>query len=83
MQVNKMRPVGQTGISVSSLGFGCASLGGLYKPVDASVAIATLQAAWDCGVRYFDVAPMYGDTRSEHLLGQFLRDDVDPGQMRS
>ena len=75
MQVGQLRPVGKTGLSLTAMGFGCASLGGLYAPVRASDAIATLQAAWDSGMRYFDVAPMYGQTRSEHLLGQFLRDD--------
>ena len=77
MHVAEQRPVGKTGLSVTVLGMGCASLGGLYAPVSAADAMATLRAGWDSGIRYFDVAPMYGQTRSEHLLGQFLRDEVE------
>ncbi|MEM0908139.1 MAG: aldo/keto reductase, partial [Pseudomonadota bacterium] len=37
-----------------------------------------LEAAWRCGIRYFDTAPWYGNTQSEHRLGTFLRTRV-PG----
>ncbi|TPM36237.1 aldo/keto reductase [Mesorhizobium sp. B2-3-4] len=53
---------------------GCASLGGLYAPVDAETCMATLQAASDAGIGYFDAAPMYGLGRAEHMLGHFLRE---------
>ncbi|WP_372424492.1 aldo/keto reductase [Salinarimonas chemoclinalis] len=53
---------------------GCASMGGLYTPVDGETCLQALDAAWACGLRYFDVAPMYGLGRSEHLLGHFLRE---------
>lgn len=54
--------------------FGCASIGGLYRPVSQEVAHATLQAAWDLGTRHFDTAPHYGAGQSEEFLGAFLRD---------
>ncbi|WP_144408402.1 aldo/keto reductase, partial [Devosia psychrophila] len=59
---------------------GCASLGGLYAPVSASTCMETLQAAWDAGIRYFDAAPMYGLGRAEHMLGYFLREQLESPQ---
>ncbi|WCJ66029.1 MULTISPECIES: aldo/keto reductase [Agrobacterium] len=75
MRAGDKRRLGTTNLSVTALSMGCASLGGLYTPVSAADALATLQAAWDSCIRYFDVAPMYGLTRAEHLLGQFLREE--------
>ena len=63
----------RTGIELSSLGFGGAPLGELFDPVDETQAQATLQAAWDAGIRYYDTAPFYGYGKSEHRLGHFLR----------
>lgn len=54
------------------LGFGGAPIGGLYRDVDATDALAALEEAWRCGVRYFDTAPHYGAGRSELLIGEFL-----------
>src|SRR5688572_20721189 len=46
----------------------------MYNRVSAAVARATLEAAWDGGIRYFDSAPFYGRGLSEHRLGSFLID---------
>jgi D-threo-aldose 1-dehydrogenase len=46
----------------------------MFQPVDDDVANATLQCAWDAGLRYFDTAPWYGRGLSEHRFGRFLRD---------
>jgi D-threo-aldose 1-dehydrogenase len=54
------------------IGFGGAPLGGLYSPVSQGQARAALQAAWACGLRYFDTAPLYGYGVSEERLGDFL-----------
>ena len=54
-------------------GFGAAHLGELYGKVDEADSRATLDAAWDAGVRYYDTAPWYGRGLSEHRLGGFLR----------
>lgn len=67
------RQLGRTGLNVSRLSLGASSLGGVFHPVDESEAIATVHAALDCGINYFDVAPAYGGTRAEILLGKALR----------
>lgn len=55
-------------------GFGCAPLGNLFAHYTEAEAQATLAAAWDAGLRYFDTAPWYGHGLSEHRLGTMLRD---------
>ena len=52
--------IGRTDVEVTRLGFGSASIGGLFRAVDDDQAIATVEHAWDLGIRYFDVAPLYG-----------------------
>ncbi len=65
--------LGKTGLEVSRLSFGASSLGGVFHAVDETEAIAAVHAALDCGINYFDVAPAYGGTRSETVLGKALR----------
>lgn len=67
------RRVADTGLQLPAFGMGTAHLGELYAPVDERTSQATLTAAWDGGVRYFDTAPWYGRGLSEHRLGGFLR----------
>jgi D-threo-aldose 1-dehydrogenase len=55
------------------LGFGGAPLGNMFERVTDADATATLEAAWDAGIRYFDTAPEYGPGISEHRFGQVLR----------
>jgi D-threo-aldose 1-dehydrogenase len=52
--------------------FGGAPIAGMYAPVSAEAAAATLAAAWAAGVRAFDTAPHYGVGLSERRLGAFL-----------
>ena len=59
---------------ISGLGFGGAPIANLYTSVSDSDARATVDAAWDTGVRYFDTAPHYGLGLSERRLGAALRD---------
>ncbi|MEQ7006755.1 aldo/keto reductase [Actinopolymorpha sp. B17G11] len=59
-------------MTVTRLGLGGAPLGDMRERVDEAQAWATLQAAWDAGVRYFDTAPWYGRGLSEHRFGRFL-----------
>ncbi len=56
------------------LGLGCASLWNLYHAIGEDDARATVDAAWDVGMRYFDTAPYYGLGLSERRLGDALRD---------
>lgn len=76
MKVSMRRKISRAGLEVSAMGLGCASFGGLYRDAPMTDAKAALLAAWDRGIRYFDVAPMYGLGRAEHILGDFLRETV-------
>ncbi|WP_406841582.1 aldo/keto reductase (plasmid) [Streptomyces sp. AHU1] len=64
--------LGATGISVTTLGFGAAPIGNLYSEVDDRQSNATLETAWEAGLRYYDTAPHYGLGLSERRLGAFL-----------
>lgn len=70
----KYNRLGRTGLDVSALSFGASALGGVFRDVDEAEAIATVHAALDAGITYFDVAPAYGGGRSEIVLGKALRD---------
>ncbi|MGI9385330.1 MAG: aldo/keto reductase [Methyloligellaceae bacterium] len=65
--------IGETGLEVTALGFGGGTLGDPDEVIGEDQAEATLAAAHDAGIRYFDTAPWYGNTKSEHRLGHFLR----------
>src|SRR5215207_3427513 len=67
------RTVGRTGREVSEIGFGAWQIGADWGEVDEDAAFATLHAATDAGVTFFDTADVYGDGRSERLIGRFLR----------
>jgi D-threo-aldose 1-dehydrogenase len=60
-------------IRFTTLGFGAAPLGNLYHAISEEDAQATLAAAWDAGIRYFDTAPLYGAGLSETRINHFLR----------
>ena len=68
-----MKKVGSTSLMLPAFGFGSAHLGELYGAVQEQDARATMDAAWEAGVRYYDTAPWYGRGLSEHRLGGFLR----------
>jgi len=73
------RKLGNTGIDVSVLGFGCATLGDIYGDVDPTEAERAVRHAIDQGITFFDVAPYYGHTLAETRLGAALegiRDQV-------
>jgi D-threo-aldose 1-dehydrogenase len=65
-------PLGTRGVSVTRLGLGCAPIGNLYDAVTDEDAAATVAAAWDAGIRYFDTAPLYGLGLSEERVGRAL-----------
>jgi D-threo-aldose 1-dehydrogenase len=67
-------PLGRTGLAVTRLGFGGASIGGLFSAVQDDEAIDTVRHAWDVGIRTFDTAPLYGYGASERRVGAALRD---------
>jgi aryl-alcohol dehydrogenase-like predicted oxidoreductase len=71
------RILGRTGVPVSIIGLGTWQLGGDWGNVPESDARAVLQASVDEGVSIFDTADVYGDGRSEQVIGAFLRDSPD------
>jgi D-threo-aldose 1-dehydrogenase len=73
-EVTARRRLGRSAVEVTELGFGGASIGELFVRVTERDAAATLAAAWDAGVRYFDTAPWYGRGLSELRTGAALRD---------
>ena len=66
--------LGRTGLHVTRLALGGASIGGLFSAVDDAAAIATVRHAWDLGIRTFDTAPLYGYGASERRMGLALHD---------
>lgn len=67
------RTLGRTGLRVSALGLGCASLGGVFGSVSEEESIRTVHEAIDRGINFLDVAPYYGRTMAETVLGRALR----------
>ncbi len=68
----RYRALGKTGPEVSEIGFGAASLGEEYGPIDPVEGERAVRYAIDQGINYFDVAPYYGGTLAETRLGQAL-----------
>lgn len=64
--------IGRTGVQVTRLGLGLAPIGGLYSPVGQAQALATVAAGWERGIRYYDVAPLYGNGLAERRAGAVL-----------
>jgi D-threo-aldose 1-dehydrogenase len=58
---------------ITRLGLGGTGLGDMYHATTEEAGQATVDAAWDAGIRYFDTAPHYGAGLSEHRFGQALR----------
>jgi len=65
--------LGRTDVEVTEVSLGGAALGNLFQAVDDETAAATMDAAWDLGVRTFDTAPHYGLGLSERRIGAALR----------
>lgn len=68
------RQIGRTGLNVSVLGLGTATMGGTRVKVTQAEGEALVRAAWDAGVRYVDTAPFYGLGAAERRVGDALRD---------
>ena len=64
-------PLGRP-LDFTRLGFGGAPLGNYQRALTEAQAEATIGAAWDCGLRYFDTAPLYGHGLSEIRFGRVL-----------
>jgi D-threo-aldose 1-dehydrogenase len=68
-----MRRLGRSQLQVTELSLGGAAIGNLFTEVDEEAARATVDAAWNGGIRSFDTAPHYGLGLSERRLGDALR----------
>src|SRR5690349_674713 len=70
----EQRVLGKTGRPVSIIGLGTWQLGADWGSVTQADALAVLRAAVDSGVTFFDTADVYGDGRSERIIGRFIAD---------
>lgn len=69
----KKRKLGNSGLEVSALGFGCMGMSFGYGPAsDKSRSIALIRAAFERGVTFFDTAEAYGPLTNEELVGEAL-----------
>jgi D-threo-aldose 1-dehydrogenase len=66
--------IGKTGLSIPILGLGTNPLGGLYEAVPPATVKAIIDRAWERGVRFFDLAPVYGYGAAEKNVGAALTD---------
>ncbi|WP_084955465.1 aldo/keto reductase [Thermoactinospora rubra] len=68
----EQRVLGRTGRTVGVVGLGTWQLGADWGEVSEREALATLEAAVDAGVTFLDTADVYGDGRSEQIIGKLL-----------
>jgi aryl-alcohol dehydrogenase-like predicted oxidoreductase len=73
------RVLGRTGRKVSAIGLGTWQLGSDWGDVGRSEALQVLDAAAASGVTFFDTADVYGDGRSEQIIGEWLASHPDSG----
>jgi aryl-alcohol dehydrogenase-like predicted oxidoreductase len=73
----EQRTIGRIGRDVSVVGLGTWQLGADWGDVSETDALAVLEAAVETGVTIFDTADVYGDGRSEQLIGTFIRNMSD------
>ena len=67
------RPLGNTGLTVSRLSYGASALGSVFRDIDEATGIRAVHVAIERGINYLDVAPAYGGTVAETVLGKALR----------
>jgi D-threo-aldose 1-dehydrogenase len=72
MNLLETKPLGKSGLKVTRLGLGCASIGGLYGDIPEEQAQQVVHRALTLGLNLFDTAPLYGYGKSEIRLGKAL-----------
>jgi aryl-alcohol dehydrogenase-like predicted oxidoreductase len=72
------RELGRTGWKISTISFGAWAIGGAWGAVDDRQSMAALERAIDLGVNFIDTADVYGDGRSERLVGELRRRRREP-----
>jgi aryl-alcohol dehydrogenase-like predicted oxidoreductase len=68
------RILGRTGLAVSEISFGAWAIGGTWGEVDDAQSLRALHAAVDAGMNFIDTADVYGDGRSERLVGRLVKE---------
>jgi aryl-alcohol dehydrogenase-like predicted oxidoreductase len=79
MSSMEQRTLGRTGRQVSVVGLGTWQLGADWGDVSEADAMAVLEASAEAGVTFYDTADVYGDGRSERLVGRFVAAHPDAG----
>lgn len=74
MEAGATSTIGTTSVQITRMSLGCGPFGDMWAPVPDEQAVATVRAAFEAGVRYFDTAPLYGVGKSERRLGLALAD---------
>jgi aryl-alcohol dehydrogenase-like predicted oxidoreductase len=70
----KRNPFGNTGLTVSEVGFGGSRIGGVFADKNSGVeALRVLRGALDSGINFYDTADMYSQGESESLIGKAFR----------
>jgi len=77
------RPLGRTGMNLSTVGFGCWAISGLgwehaWGPQDDAESIAAIRAAVERGINWLDTAPVYGHGHSERVVGEAIAGFPEP-----
>lgn len=70
----EQRKLGTQGLQVSALGLGCMGMSYAYGTADETESTATLHAAFEAGVNFFDTAEIYGPYENEKLLGRAFKE---------
>lgn len=70
----ELRKLGKSELNISAVSMGCWAIGGSWGKVSDDESMKALHAAVDAGVNFFDTADVYGDGRSERLVGRLLRE---------
>jgi len=68
----QFKKLGNTGASVSVIGFGASPLGNVFHATDPAEAERAVHVAIDHGINFFDFSPYYGRTLAEERLGKAL-----------
>lgn len=75
------RTLGRTGLEVTAIGFGAMTIGGAFGPVDDDESNRALHVAIDAGMNFIDTSDAYGAGHSETVIGKFLTERSDRGEI--